>query len=82
MRDAFIIDGIRTPIGKFGGSLSQVRADDLAAFIIRKISARNPEINMKRIDDVIFPSFHLPCLPSYSCSIDQAAKYKPQIPVA
>ena len=54
MRDAFVIDGIRTPIGKFGGSLSQVRADDLAAFIIRKISARNPEINMKRIDDVIF----------------------------
>ena len=54
MRDAFIIDGIRTPIGKFGGSLSQVRADDLAALVIQKIIARNPEIDTKRIDDVIF----------------------------
>jgi acetyl-CoA acyltransferase len=54
MRDAFIIDGIRTPIGKFGGSLSQVRADDLAALTIQKIIERNPEVDTKRIDDVIF----------------------------
>lgn len=54
MRDAFIIDGIRTPIGKFCGSLSPVRADDLAALTIRKIIDRNPAIDPKRIDDVIF----------------------------
>lgn len=54
MRDAFIIDGIRTPIGKFCGSLSMIRADDLAALAIRKISKRNPEIDTERIDDIIF----------------------------
>lgn len=54
MRDAFIIDAIRTPIGKFGGSLSQVRADDLAALTIQKIIERNSEIDTDRIDDVIF----------------------------
>jgi acetyl-CoA acyltransferase len=54
MRDAFIIDGIRTPIGKFCGSLSPVRTDDLAAMTIRRIVERNKEIDPKRIDDVIF----------------------------
>jgi 3-oxoadipyl-CoA thiolase len=54
MRDAFIIDAIRTPIGKFGGSLSQVRVDDLAALTIREIVDRNTEIDTGRIDDVIF----------------------------
>jgi len=54
MRDAFIIDGIRTPVGKFCGSLSQVRTDDLAALTIQKIIERNPQIDTERIDDVIF----------------------------
>lgn len=54
MKESYIIDAIRTPIGKFGGSLSTVRTDDLAAHVIRKIIERNPLIDINRIDDVIF----------------------------
>jgi len=53
MKDSYIIDGIRTPIGKYGGSLSSVRTDDLAAFVLKKIIDRNPEIDINQIDDVI-----------------------------
>ncbi|MEZ4747430.1 MAG: 3-oxoadipyl-CoA thiolase [Calditrichia bacterium] len=52
--NAYIIDGIRTPIGKFGGSLSTVRADDLAALTIAELVKRNPQIDPELIDDVIF----------------------------
>ena len=51
--EAFIIDGIRTPIGKLGGMLSSVRADDLAALTIKKILERNPSIDPSKIEDVI-----------------------------
>jgi 3-oxoadipyl-CoA thiolase len=51
--DAYIIDGIRTPIGSFGGSLSTVRADDLAALVIAELVKRNPQIPTEKIDDVI-----------------------------
>ncbi len=54
MKDAFIIDGIRTPIGNFRGSLSGMRADDLAAYVMRKLVERNPSIPDSVIDDVIF----------------------------
>lgn len=50
---AFIIDGIRTPIGQFGGSLSAVRADDLGAHVLRQLVARNPQIPAEAYDDVI-----------------------------
>ncbi|HRI79134.1 MAG TPA: 3-oxoadipyl-CoA thiolase [Cyclobacteriaceae bacterium] len=53
MKDVFIIDGIRTPIGNLGGSLSNVRADDLAAGVIRELTKRNPQIPLNKIDDVI-----------------------------
>jgi 3-oxoadipyl-CoA thiolase len=53
MTDCFIIDGIRTPVGKFGGSLSTVRADDLAAFAISELVKRNNSIPSDQIDDVI-----------------------------
>lgn len=52
-REAYIIDGIRTPIGKLKGSLSSVRADDLAAIPIRELINRNPEIDPEAIEDVI-----------------------------
>lgn len=52
-REAYIIDGIRTPIGKLKGSLSSVRADDLAAIPIRELINRNPEIDPETIEDVI-----------------------------
>src|SRR6478735_6360655 len=50
---AYIIDGIRTPIGSFGGSLSPVRADDLAALVIKELMKRNPTVPVDSIDDVI-----------------------------
>src|SRR6266511_1489559 len=53
MADAFILDGVRTPIGSFGGSLSQVRADDLAAHVIAALAARHSEVDPSRITDVI-----------------------------
>ncbi len=54
MKTAYIIDIVRTPVGKFGGTLASVRPDDLAAHVIKEIMARNPEIDPKLIEDVIF----------------------------
>ena len=53
MRDAFICDGIRTPIGRYGGALASVRADDLAAIPLRELLNRNPKFDPASIDDVI-----------------------------
>lgn len=53
MKEAYIIDGIRTPIGKFGGSLGAVRTDDLAALVIKELVKRNTQIDPALIDDVI-----------------------------
>jgi 3-oxoadipyl-CoA thiolase len=53
MKDAFIIDGARTPIGNFGGTLSTVRADDLSAFSIKAMMDRHPEIPGDAIAEVI-----------------------------
>ena len=54
MTDAFICDAIRTPIGRYGGSLSAVRADDLGAVPHKALMARNPQVDWSAIDDVIF----------------------------
>lgn len=53
MNEVFICDAIRTPVGKYGGALSTVRADDLAAMPLRNLIQRNPEINLSEVDDVI-----------------------------
>ncbi len=53
-RDAFICDAVRTPIGRYAGALSSVRADDLGAVPLMALMARNPSINWQRLDDVIF----------------------------
>jgi acetyl-CoA acyltransferase len=53
MKQAYIIDGIRTPIGNFGGTLSTVRGDDLAAHVIAELVKRNPQIPVETIADVI-----------------------------
>jgi acetyl-CoA acyltransferase len=50
---AFIVDSIRTPIGRFGGALATVRPDDLAAHVIDVLRSRNPEVDWGEIDDVI-----------------------------
>jgi len=51
--DAYIIDGIRTPIGNYKGTLSPVRTDDLGAMVIKEILNRNPSIPKEAFDDVI-----------------------------
>jgi acetyl-CoA acyltransferase len=54
MAEAFICDYIRTPIGRFGGALSSVRADDLGAVPLKTLMARNPSMDFGAVDDVIF----------------------------
>ncbi len=53
-QDAYICDAVRTPIGRFGGVLSKVRADDLAAEPLKALASRNPEVDLNAIDDVIY----------------------------
>lgn len=53
MKQVFVIDAVRTPIGKFGGSLSTVRPDDLLAWVIKALIERNPEVDVNAIEDVI-----------------------------
>ena len=54
MSEAFICDYIRTPIGRFGGSLSSVRADDLGAVPLKELVVRNPSIDFEAVDEVIY----------------------------
>ncbi len=54
MTDVFICDYIRTPIGRYGGALSSVRADDLGAVPLRALLARNPGLDPAKVDEVIF----------------------------
>ncbi len=54
MAEAFICDYIRTPIGRFGGALSSVRADDLAALPIKALMERNPKVDWAALDDVFY----------------------------
>ena len=53
MNSAYIVDAIRTPIGSFGGSLAPVRADDLAAHVLKALMARHPELDPAVVEDVI-----------------------------
>ncbi|MEP0984879.1 3-oxoadipyl-CoA thiolase [Ekhidna sp.] len=53
MKEVYIIDGIRTPVGNFGGTLSAVRTDDLGALVIKELIARNPSLDPSLVDEVI-----------------------------
>lgn len=53
MKNTFIVDGIRTAIGNFGGTLSPVRTDDLAAHVIKALIQKNPQLNTEAVEDVI-----------------------------
>jgi 3-oxoadipyl-CoA thiolase len=53
MRNVYVIDAVRTPIGKYGGALSSVRPDDLLAHVIRELMARNKNVDPTAIEDVI-----------------------------
>ena len=54
MTDAFICDAVRTPIGRYGGALAEVRADDLGAVPMAALMARNPNVDWAAVDDVIY----------------------------
>jgi 3-oxoadipyl-CoA thiolase len=54
MRDVFICDAVRTPIGRYGGALARVRADDLAVAPIKALMARNSKVDWSRLDEVFF----------------------------
>ncbi|MDK3018815.1 3-oxoadipyl-CoA thiolase [Pseudodonghicola flavimaris] len=54
MTDVYICDYIRTPIGRYGGALSSVRTDDLAALPLKALAARNPGLDLSQIEEVIF----------------------------
>lgn len=54
MNQAYIVDAIRTPIGRYGGALSSVRADDLGAIPIKALMARNPQLDWSHVADVIY----------------------------
>jgi 3-oxoadipyl-CoA thiolase len=54
MRDVFICDAVRTPIGRFGGALAKVRADDLAAAPIKALMAKHPGLDWSQVDEVFF----------------------------
>ena len=53
MKDVYICDGIRTPIGRYGGGLANVRADDLAAIPLKALKDRNPTLDLSQVDDVL-----------------------------
>jgi acetyl-CoA C-acetyltransferase len=54
MLDAYICDGVRTPIGRYAGALKDVRADDLGAIPLRALMERNPQVRWEEVDDVIY----------------------------
>ena len=53
-KEVYIVDGIRTPIGNFCGTLSTIRTDDLAAHSIASLMARHPNLDLELVEDVIF----------------------------
>ena len=54
MSEVFLCDGIRTPIGRFGGALASVRTDDLAAIPLKALVARHPALDWAALDDVYY----------------------------
>ena len=53
MKESYIVDAVRTPIGNLGGTLSKVRTDDLAALVISSLLNRHPDLDKEAVDDVI-----------------------------
>ena len=54
MSEAFVCDAIRTPIGRYGGTLSTIRTDDLAALPLKALMERNPKVDWNAIEDVLY----------------------------
>ena len=53
-KSVYVLDILRTPVGKLGGALASVRPDDLAAGVIKKLVERNPQLDVNQIEDVVF----------------------------
>src|SRR5687767_4081126 len=53
MKTTYVVDAVRTPIGKYGGALSSIRPDDLLAHVIKALLDRNPSIDKNLVEDVI-----------------------------
>ena len=53
MRAAYIVDGLRSPFGRYGGRLATIRPDDLAAYLIQKLVERYPQIPLESYDEVV-----------------------------
>ncbi|MGZ8718477.1 MAG: 3-oxoadipyl-CoA thiolase [Aeromicrobium sp.] len=53
MNTAYLVDGVRTPFGRYGGALAEVRPDDLAAHVLRELAARQPSVDWASVDDVV-----------------------------
>ena len=54
MKEAFVCDAVRTPFGRYGGTLATTRADDLAAIPIRALMERNPKVDWSAVEDVVY----------------------------
>jgi acetyl-CoA acyltransferase len=54
MTDVFVCDGVRTPFGRYGGNLASIRTDDLAAFPLKALMARNRDVDWNAVDDVVY----------------------------
>ena len=54
MKNAYLCDAVRTPIGRYGGALSSVRTDDLAAIPIRALLSRQPNVDWGALDDLVY----------------------------
>ncbi|MCT2591506.1 thiolase family protein [Streptomyces sp. N2-109] len=54
LRDVYVVDAVRTPVGKYGGALAQARPDDLAAHVVRALLDRTPGLDPGRVDEVVF----------------------------
>ncbi|MFC7511966.1 hypothetical protein ACFQV4_23135 [Streptomyces thermocarboxydus] len=54
LRDVYVVDAVRTPVGRYNGALASVRPDDLAAHVVRELLARTPGLDPARIEDVFF----------------------------
>ena len=74
MPEAFICDYIRTPIGRFGGSLSAVRADDLSAVPLAALQARNKNVDWEAVEDVIYG-----CANQAGEDMDSQQKYQAEL---
>ena len=54
MKNAYIVDAIRTPFGRYAGSLASIRADDLGALPLKALMKRNPSVNWQQVDDLVY----------------------------